>query len=130
MVVEITERRRVTEVEGWRDSVAVLTKLGFGIAVDDMGAGYSSLSVLAELSPQFIKIDMSIVRNIHTDDRKQRLMDLLVRFANTTGAKVISEGVETEEEAATLRALGSHWLQGYLFGRPSLDYNGAPKPTA
>jgi len=98
-----------------------VTEMGFSIAVDDLGAGYSSLSVLAELQPRFIKVDMSIVRGIDTEPRKQRLVDLLTRFAEATGATLIAEGVETTEEAEALRSCGAHWLQGYLFGRPSAE---------
>ena len=95
--------------------------MGFAIAVDDLGAGYSSLSVLAELQPSFIKVDMSIVRGIDCDPRKQRLVDLLCRFADATDATLIAEGVETGEEAAALRECGAHLLQGYLFGKPSSE---------
>ena len=61
MVLEITERSRLQGIEAWDESVDRVTKMGFSIAVDDLGAGYSSLSVLAELQPSFIKVDMSIV---------------------------------------------------------------------
>ena len=85
------------------------------IYVDDLGAGYSSLSVLAELQPAYVKVDMSIVRNIDTDSRKQRLVDLLVRFADATDATLVAEGVETEAEAAALRDCGAHLLQGTAY---------------
>jgi EAL domain-containing protein (putative c-di-GMP-specific phosphodiesterase class I)/CheY-like chemotaxis protein len=121
VVLEITERSRLQGIEAWDESVERVTELGFSIAVDDLGAGYSSLSVLAELQPRFIKVDMSIVRGIDTEPRKQRLVDLLCRFADATGATLIAEGVETKEEATALRVCGAHMLQGYLFGKPSLE---------
>jgi EAL domain-containing protein (putative c-di-GMP-specific phosphodiesterase class I)/CheY-like chemotaxis protein len=121
VVLEITERSRLQGIEAWEDSVDAVTKMGFSIAVDDLGAGYSSLSVLAELQPRHIKVDMSIVRGIDSEPRKQRLVALLCRFADATGANLIAEGVETQEEAAALRICGAHMLQGYLFGRPSLS---------
>ena len=121
VVLEITERSRLQGIEAWDDSVDRVTKMGFSIAVDDLGAGYSSLSVLAELQPSFIKVDMSIVRGIDCDPRKQRLVDLLCRFADATSATLIAEGVETSEEAEALRGCGAHLLQGYLFGKPSTD---------
>lgn len=121
IVLEITERRQVTRLAGWEESVAGVREMGFALAVDDLGAGYSSLSVLAELQPDFVKVDMSIVRGVDTDDRKQRLMDLLCRFAEATRAQLVAEGVETAAEAETLIRLGSHLLQGYHFGRPTLD---------
>jgi len=121
VVLGITERSRLQGIEAWEDSVEAVTDMGFSIAVDDLGAGYSSLSVLAELQPKYIKVDMSIVRGIDTEPRKQRLVDLLCRFAEATDANLIAEGVETKEEAEALRQCGAHMLQGYLFGRPSLS---------
>ena len=121
VVLEITERSRLQGIEAWDESVERVTAMGFAIAVDDLGAGYSSLSVLAELQPSFIKVDMSIVRGIDCDPRKQRLVDLLCRFADATEATLIAEGVETGEEAEALRDCGAHLLQGYLFGKPSTD---------
>ena len=120
IVLEITERNRLHGIANWERTVDAITDAGFALAVDDLGAGYSSLSVLAELQPAYVKVDMSIVRHIDTDGRKQRLVDLLVRFADATGATLVAEGVETEGEAAALRACGAHLLQGYLFGRPEL----------
>lgn len=121
VVLEITERSRLQGIEAWDESVDRVTKMGFSIAVDDLGAGYSSLSVLAELQPSFIKVDMSIVRGIDCDPRKQRLVDLLCRFADATSATLIAEGVETDDEATALRNCGAHLLQGYLFGKPSTE---------
>jgi EAL domain-containing protein (putative c-di-GMP-specific phosphodiesterase class I) len=121
VVLEITERSRATDVHSWEQAIAMLTELGFAIAVDDLGAGYSSLSVLAELKPQYIKVDMSIVRDVDSDPRKQRLIDLLSRFADATDSVLIAEGVETEAEARTVRTCGAHLIQGYLLGRPSFE---------
>jgi EAL domain-containing protein (putative c-di-GMP-specific phosphodiesterase class I)/CheY-like chemotaxis protein len=121
VVLEITERSRLQGIEAWDESVERVTAMGFAIAVDDLGAGYSSLSVLAELQPSFIKVDMSIVRGIDCDPRKQRLVDLLTRFAEATDATLIAEGVETQDEASALRVCGAHLLQGYLFGKPSTE---------
>ena len=124
VVLEITERTRIFEVEAWERSIARIVDRGFSLAVDDLGAGYNSLSVLAELQPQFLKVDMSIVRGVDHTPRKQRLIELLCRFADATDAQLIAEGVETEEEAHALRASGAHLFQGFLFGKPSLDPSG------
>lgn len=121
IVVEITERSRVLDFDAWRQSTSALRDLGFAIAVDDLGAGYSSLSVLAELKPEYIKVDMSIVRGVDTDLHKRRLVELLGEFAITTEARLIAEGVETEAEAEALRGCGAELLQGYLFGKPGFD---------
>lgn len=131
IVLEITERNRLHGINDWERVVDSLTDAGFALAVDDLGAGYSSLSTLAELQPAYVKVDMSIVRNIDSDPRKQRLVDLLVRFADATDATLVAEGVETEAEATALRACGAHLLQGYLFGRPALhDPESAAAPAA
>ena len=121
VVLEITERSRLQSIYGWEESLRLATGMGFSIAVDDLGSGFSSLSVLADLQPRFIKMDMSIVRGVDADQRKRRMVTMLGRFAEATGAQLIAEGVETREEASTLADAGTHLLQGYLFGRPSLS---------
>ena len=121
LVIEITERSNLLEETNWRTAILWLSQAGFRIAIDDLGSGYNSLAVLAELQPAFLKVDMSIVRNIDREERKQRLVELLTRFAQATGSRVVLEGIETEAEATTARRLGVDLLQGYLFGRPALS---------
>jgi len=120
VVLEITERSNLLDLERWETAIGVLDRLGFALAVDDLGCGYSSLSVLAELQPQFIKIDMSIIRGIDQNRHKQRLVQLICKFAESEGAEVIAEGIETPEEALTCSFMGVDFLQGYYFGRPQL----------
>ena len=120
VALEITERSRLTNIPGWESTVESLQEKGFAIAVDDLGSGYNSLSVLADLQPKYVKIDMSIVRGIDATPRKQRLVDLLCKFGEATDAIVLGEGVETEAEAEALRACGIHLMQGYYFGRPQI----------
>jgi EAL domain-containing protein (putative c-di-GMP-specific phosphodiesterase class I)/ActR/RegA family two-component response regulator len=124
VVIEITERTDVLQIMHWDHAVDFLTGAGFRIAVDDLGAGYNSLSVLAELHPAFAKVDMTIVRNIDSDMRKQRLVELLAHVAKATQAQLIVEGVETAAEAAVVRRLGADYLQGFLFGHPVTDLLG------
>jgi EAL domain-containing protein (putative c-di-GMP-specific phosphodiesterase class I) len=118
VIFEITERSSLVDAVGWESSLEAITRHGFSIAVDDLGSGYSSLSVLAEIQPSVIKIDMSIVRDINRIGRKQRLFELLCRFADATDALVVAEGIETAEEAETVIRCGAHLLQGYYYGRP------------
>lgn len=120
IVIEITERSDVLQIMNWHHTLDFLTGAGFRIAVDDVGAGYNSLSVLAALHPPFAKVDMSIVRNIDTDMRKQRLVELLVHVARATQAQLIVEGIETQAEAAVVTRLGADYLQGFLFGHPTI----------
>jgi EAL domain-containing protein (putative c-di-GMP-specific phosphodiesterase class I) len=120
-VLEITERSRLRAITNWEETVDRLQAVGFDIAVDDLGAGYNALSILADLQPRYIKIDMSIIRNLDREPRRVRLVDLLCRFGEATNSLVIAEGVETPAEAETLRGCGTHLLQGYYFGRPDVD---------
>ncbi len=120
IVFEITEHSSVMSVTSWGESIAMIRERGYNIAVDDLGAGYSALSMLAELKPQYIKVDMSIIRSIDRAPHKQRLMDLLSRFADATDALLIAEGIETKEEAAIVEQCGAHLMQGFLFGRPQI----------
>ncbi len=119
--LEITEKSKLKDIRKWEQAVDAVQNAGFAIAVDDLGSGYNALSILADLQPRYIKIDMSIVRSVDTEPRKQRLVDLLCKFGEATNAAVIAEGVETAGEANALVEVGAHLLQGYYFGRPSLD---------
>lgn len=118
--LEITERSRLQGIPDWERTIHALQERGFRIAVDDLGAGYNSLAVLADLQPSFVKLDMSIVRNVDSEPRKQRLVDLLVRFSEATGSMVVGEGIETAAELETLEQFGIHLLQGYHLGRPAI----------
>jgi EAL domain-containing protein (putative c-di-GMP-specific phosphodiesterase class I) len=120
VVLEVTERASISGAPTLERSMALIRERGFTVALDDLGAGYSALAMLAELQPGVIKVDMSIVRDCDSNPRKRRLLDLLCRFADATDALLVAEGVETQAEAETLRACGAHLLQGYLFGRPAL----------
>lgn len=118
VVIEITERGAPPVVDAWVRAVEELYSNGFEIALDDLGAGSASLRMLAELQPQYLKIDLSIVRDVDVESSKQRLVSLLCQFAEASDAQVIAEGVETRPEAEELRRCGVHLLQGFLFGRP------------
>lgn len=122
VVLEITERSDLQENSGWERQVDELSAAGFQFALDDLGAGFNSLAMLAELRPTFIKIDMSITRGLHLKQRKQGLVELITKFAAANGERVVGEGVETEEEAHALRRCGVDLLQGYLYGRPTPDW--------
>jgi EAL domain-containing protein (putative c-di-GMP-specific phosphodiesterase class I) len=121
VVLEVTERSRIQDLQTWRESVDRVGAAGFALAVDDLGAGYSSLALLADLEPRYIKMDMSIVRGIDLSRRNRKIAELLCRFSAATDASLIAEGVETPSEAITLTNCGADYLQGYLFGRPRLD---------
>lgn len=120
VVFELTERSRLSDIDGWEESVALLGERGFALAVDDLGAGYNALGMLADLQPDFIKLDMSLIRGIEQSARKQRLVQLLASFARATDATLIAEGVEEAEQVPVLQDCDVDLMQGYFFGRPRL----------
>ena len=87
--------------------------------MDDAGAGFASLRHILELRPAFVKLDVSLIRGLDADPAKRALVAGMRYFARSTQRRLIAEGVETEAEAATLRALDIRLAQGYLFGRPA-----------
>ena len=123
-VLEVTERASLDSVKDVRTRIAALRAMGFRIALDDIGAGYAGLSSFAVLEPEVVKIDMSLVRDVHASPIKQKLIRSLTTLGDGMGQRVIAEGVETVTELQTLIDLGCDLFQGYLFARP-----GAPFPT-
>jgi EAL domain-containing protein (putative c-di-GMP-specific phosphodiesterase class I) len=123
LVLEVTEHIAVGDYDHVR---AQLWRLGAHVrlAVDDAGAGFASLRHILELRPNFIKLDRTLIAGIDADPARQALVVGLRHFAVTTGCILVAEGVETEAEAATLRAIPIDLGQGFLFGRP------APAPDA
>ncbi len=120
IVLEITERVAIQEWESFKRVLREFRNHGFRIAIDDMGAGYSSLQAIAELKPDYLKFDISLVRNINENLIKIGLLETLVALSSKINASVIAEGVEDKEEFLTLRSLGVQLGQGYYFASPSL----------
>jgi len=122
VVLEITERAALSDINSTRERVAALRELGFRIAVDDLGAGYAGLSSFALLEPEVVKLDMSLVRDIDSNFTKQKLVASMTKLCQEMGMLVIAEGVETWAEFDQLRRLGCDLLQGYLFARPARPF--------
>jgi EAL domain-containing protein (putative c-di-GMP-specific phosphodiesterase class I)/GGDEF domain-containing protein len=122
VVIEITERTAIKDYPKFRDRLKSFRDKGFRFAVDDAGSGYAGLGSIANLEPDFIKLDISLINSIDTNFIKQNLVEGMVRFANEHGAMVIAEGVERAEEFETVKALGVHLVQGFFLHKPS----GAP----
>jgi EAL domain-containing protein (putative c-di-GMP-specific phosphodiesterase class I)/GGDEF domain-containing protein len=118
IVLEITERTAITDFPSFRSTLEYLRALGFSVAVDDAGAGYGSLQVLAEVRPEWLKIDISLVRGVDADDVRRQLVSILVLFAQRMGVHLIAEGIETPQELETIRELGVGYGQGFLFTEP------------
>ncbi len=125
IVIEVTERAQLSGQERLEDTLARLRGAGYRVALDDLGEGYAGLSWLVKLNPEFAKIDMSLVRDIHTSRIKRGLVSSLVSVCRRAGTVVVAEGIEVEDEARALLDLGCDILQGYFFARPGLPY-----PTA
>ena len=118
LVLEITEHVAIEDYERFRAAVAALGS-SVSFAVDDAGAGYSSFRHILELRPDFVKLDIGLVRGLDTDDVRQALVAGIVYFAQRTGCRLVAEGVETDGERATLQELGVAFGQGYLLSRPA-----------
>jgi len=117
MVFEISERESIDNFSIFREISDHYKELGFQIALDDTGVAYGSLEAVMELAPDFIKVDLSLVRGIDTDPPRQELLRALHAVAGKLGGQIIAEGIETTEELETLQGLGIPYGQGYLFGR-------------
>jgi EAL domain-containing protein (putative c-di-GMP-specific phosphodiesterase class I)/CheY-like chemotaxis protein len=120
VVLEITERTGLDPAAG-PSSVAMLRKLGYRIAVDDLGAGYAALGALATLEPDVVKLDMSLIRDIDRQPTKRRVVGAIATLCRELGSKVVAEGVETAAEAAVVIDCGIELLQGYLYARPTRE---------
>jgi len=122
VILEITERTSLEGQEDVRYRVAELRELGFKIAIDDLGGGHARMGEFTLLDTDFVKLDMSLVRDIDRQPMKQRLAKSITEMCRDHGAKVIGEGVETESEMRTLIDLGCDLLQGYFIARPALPF--------
>ena len=118
-VIEITERESITDYAAFERQIRHYVERGFRIALDDLGAGHSGLVTLVTCSPHFMKLDMTLSRDIHRHAYKQHLVKSLTAFAASVDAALIAEGVESWEELETLARLGVRYAQGFLFARPA-----------
>jgi EAL domain-containing protein (putative c-di-GMP-specific phosphodiesterase class I) len=118
IVLEITERTYVVYESLFREVLSRFREQNFGIAVDDVGTGYSSLASLADIEPDYLKFDHVFVRDLDRRQIKQDLLEALMSFARKMNTRVIAEGIETREELVALRGLGVEYGQGFLFAPP------------
>jgi EAL domain-containing protein (putative c-di-GMP-specific phosphodiesterase class I)/CheY-like chemotaxis protein len=122
IILEITERASLDGIPDVRSRLAQLRRLGYRVALDDMGAGYAGLGSFAQLEPEVVKFDMSLVRDVDRSHVKQRILRSMTDLCRGLGLLVIHEGVETAAERDTLSSLGADLLQGYLFSRPGRGF--------
>jgi EAL domain-containing protein (putative c-di-GMP-specific phosphodiesterase class I) len=122
VVLEVTERASLAAIDDTEARMTRLRDLGFRIALDDLGAGYSGLSSFTTLQPEVVKYDMSLVRGVEASLTRRKVISSMTTLFAEMGTEVVAEGVETESERDALVALGVDLLQGYLFAKPSRGF--------
>ena len=130
VVLEITERTKLDASLKLPTRVKQLRAMGYRLAVDDLGAGYSGLSSITQLEPSIVKLDMSLIRDIHESMTRRAVVASMVILCQSMNIQIIAEGVEKVEEAAALWDLGIELTQGYLFGRPHREIRWRPVGSA
>ncbi|WP_239649567.1 EAL domain-containing protein [Methylocucumis oryzae] len=119
VVIELTESQPTDNYPLMRDAVMHYRQMGFEIALDDLGAGYSGLRLWSELLPDYVKIDKHFIHGIHEDSVKYNFVRSIQSIASSLNCNIIAEGVETKEEFKTVESLGITHAQGYYFARPN-----------
>lgn len=123
IVLEITEHASITNYDQLLPAVHSLRAIGIRLAVDDAGAGFASFRHILRLTPEYIKLDRSLIAGIDTDPARRALAAAVVSFGSEMNATIIAEGVETVDELRCSQLLGIKAAQGYLFGRPTADWS-------
>lgn len=119
IVMEITERDPILNIKEFVENIKGLREMGFRLAIDDTGVGYSSLYVIIEIMPEIIKIDRSVIENIDHNSVKETMLKGLLLIAKETGSVVVAEGIESMGEAMVLSRNRVDLAQGYYYARPS-----------
>ena len=120
IIFEVTEGERVEDGPWFAQILSEYKRCGFKTAIDDFGAGYAGLKLLADFQPDLIKLDMDLVRGVDTNRARQAIVRGMVRLCQDMGIQIIAEGIETLGERDFLFDAGIHLMQGYLFAKPAL----------
>ncbi|BAE49719.1 EAL domain [Paramagnetospirillum magneticum AMB-1] len=118
---EITEDERITDTPHLLGIIEEYRRHGFRVALDDFGAGYAGLNVLAEMIVDVVKLDIALVRNIDHDQRRRTIALGMIKVCQELGVDVVAEGVERTQELKVLRDAGVRYVQGFLFSRPAVN---------
>ncbi len=118
IIFEVTEQEQVLDIDHLVGILRAYRQQGFRTAIDDFGAGYAGLNLLADFQPDLLKLDMQLIRSVDQDTVRQVLVDSTLQMCRRLGIQVIAEGVETLAELHVLRELGVELFQGYLLARP------------
>lgn len=121
IIFEFTEDQKIREPDRVRAIVDAYRKMGFRTAIDDFGAGFAGLNLLADLQPDIVKLDMALIRNIHDSRPRRAIVKGIVEACRSIGIDVIAEGIETGAEQRVLEELGIALFQGYYFARPGYE---------
>lgn len=121
IIFEITENERVVDPEHLIRIIREYREMGLRTAIDDFGAGYSGLNLLADFQPDLVKLDMALIRDIDKDKNRQSILKHTVTLCRDLGIEVIAEGLEREEELDCVEDMGVYLVQGYLLARPGFE---------
>ena len=121
IILEVTENEIIHDPGRFASMMNVYRAQGVRVAIDDFGAGYSGLNLLAEFQPDIVKLDMQLVRSIDSNGPRQAIVRALVQACDDLGIDVLAEGVETQAEQRWFRRVGVRLFQGYLYGRPAFE---------
>ena len=136
LIFEFTENEKMVDTDHVGNIVKSYNEMGFGTAIDDFGAGHAGLGLLLRLGTDYLKLDMDLIRAIESSDRARIIVEGIATTADRLGVTAIAEGIETQGEFETLRAIGIRYMQGYLFARPGfkslppVNFPGDPAPLA
>lgn len=119
IVFEVTESDEVKDKAHLLRILTYYREQGYGVALDDLGSGYSSLNLLSELQPDYVKIDQHLIQQIHLNPFKEIILEKICEMANKLGIKIVCEGIETQEELDVIKKYPVDYYQGYLFQKPA-----------
>ncbi|MEO8315522.1 MAG: EAL domain-containing protein [Pseudomonadota bacterium] len=121
LILEVTEGEIIHDPRRLADQLNRYRAQGLRLAIDDFGAGYAGLNLLADFQPDVVKLDMALVRGIDTHGPRQAISRAVIQACDDLGIEVIAEGIETEQEYRWFRRIGVRLFQGYFFGRPTFE---------
>ncbi len=121
LVFEFTEVENLAETDHLISIIEAYEQMGFSIALDDYGAGYSRMNLLTDTAPQYLKLDMSLIRNVDTHPKKQAVIEGILLTNQRLGIGTIAEGIETEAEYRWCRSVGIRYFQGFLLAKPGFE---------
>jgi EAL domain-containing protein (putative c-di-GMP-specific phosphodiesterase class I) len=119
VVFEVTEADQTLDPGMLKSILLAYREAGFGVALDDVGSGYSSLNLLHQLRPEYIKLDMELIRGVHADSYKALIAEKIIEIARSLNVLTIAEGIETSDELEWVRSHGANYVQGYFISKPS-----------